>query len=141
MRGTALTISLESVNVPFLDREGRVFAVKPKKPSGWEDLCRHIDAATDELHAAVGPHTSHRRGDFATARWGYSYGMGQEVSPPPLPPPSPTGANSTVPRQEPQNLAQPSDRVAAAVEVFRSDDGVGRVAKYMDGRPPQFPHP
>lgn len=39
-----------------------------------------LDEQCAILHKVLGPHQPHRRGDFATCKFGFSYGLGQDVS-------------------------------------------------------------
>lgn len=66
--------------MPFLDRDGVVFAVKLSTPPLWEQRATAINHACDLLHAACGPREPHRRGDFDSCSFGFSYGGGQSVS-------------------------------------------------------------
>lgn len=46
----------------------------------WDHKVKAIERASDELYAVVGDQEPHRRGDFATAHWGFAYGLGRRVS-------------------------------------------------------------
>lgn len=46
-----------------------------------------LNRASEKLYEVVGGQSPHRRGDFATSRWGFAYGLGRKVSSGPILPP------------------------------------------------------
>ncbi|KIO27622.1 hypothetical protein M407DRAFT_23187 [Tulasnella calospora MUT 4182] len=68
-----------SVDYPFVDSSGRVWAVVLAEPPGWEARRAGIEKARSRLsghvaHLKVPPN---RRGDFRSYQFGFSHGMGR----------------------------------------------------------------
>lgn len=77
----SLTIS-GRVDTPFRDRKGKVVAVVPAEPDGWQGRREGMERTNQRLLKRMKgrriPHN--RRGNFASYRAGFSYGGGQMVS-------------------------------------------------------------
>lgn len=67
------------INVPILDGKGRIFCVKLSRDSDAPQRTADLDKEYTALQEFIGKQQPHRRGDFSTCKFGFSYGMGQTV--------------------------------------------------------------
>lgn len=76
------TYTLGSVDYPFVDRDGRVWAVALSAPLGWEERRLGIRHARERLVQRVAQlkEPENRRGQFRSYQHGFSFGNGRTVS-------------------------------------------------------------
>lgn len=122
-----------SVDYPFVDRDGRVWAVALSAPLGWEERRLGIRRARERLVQRVAKlkEPENRRGQFRSYQYGFSFGNGRTVS-------ASVEAfrraflTSTLAFQEPMNFVnQPT--VQAALEEFYQDPHVTALFRYVEG--------
>lgn len=70
---------------PFVDKDGKMFAVKAKQPEGtWyqdavEQVTQRLHKLRDQLHISSHSNARHTRGPWKRLIWGISHGGGQKV--------------------------------------------------------------
>lgn len=74
--------ALYSVDYPFVDQEGKVWAVALAEPLNWEKRRAGIQRAKEQLACRVTElkPPENRRGDFCSYPHGFSFGNGRMVS-------------------------------------------------------------